>query len=148
MQIDLGRIAIVQIPSRGQSGPSQNPEQHPRPFDLRSIGHDRQPPREPLRNGCDRPLRMIEVRIGEDVRVVEGALSDQMLGIDRKSSARTEIQHVVMVQVAVQHSDIAGLSQQCFRRLGAFDEDTAVFRRSRFEIAEPLRQRQQTRRRI
>ena len=91
---------------------------------------------------------MIEVRIGEDVRVVERAFSDDVLGIDSKPPALTEIQHIIMVQVAMQNADIARFGQQHSRGFRGFRKNAAVLCHSGFEIAKPLYQRQEIWRRI
>jgi hypothetical protein len=51
--------------------------------------------------------RATEVRIAEHRRVVERAVAQQPLRVDRQPATRAEIQHVVVVQVAVQRPDLA-----------------------------------------
>lgn len=100
-------------------------------------------PREAVGLGRDGSARIGKVRVGEDAGEVEATLSDQMLGVNGKPAARPEVENVAMMQITMQHPDLAGTGQQRTCSIGATDKDTAVGGRRRFQIMKPLRQRDQ-----
>jgi hypothetical protein len=81
------------------------------------------------------------------VGVIEGALSDETLGIDRKPATGFKIEDISVVDVPVQHRDFSGLSQQSGCRHGGPAQDAAMGVRGGCERLKPLLQRKQIRRR-
>ncbi len=76
--------------------------------------------------GRDRPCRIGQIRICEDVGEVEAALANEVLWIDREPAARAEVEHVVVVQVAVQNHDLTLIAEQCLGNLGRAAQDAAM----------------------
>ncbi len=94
---------------------------------------------EDVRERRDRWHAIGKIRMAEEVRAVEASLADQALGVDGQPAAIAEVEHVAMMEVAVQHPDIARRRQERLRGAGAPLQDAAVPGRCRHEIAKPGR---------
>lgn len=84
----------------------------------------------------DGARRVGHVRIGENIGIVEAALTAQAPGIDGEPAAFAEVQHVVVVKVAVQDDDVAGLGKQLAGDDVGASEQAAMDRGHRGQVVE------------
>ncbi|MNL49163.1 hypothetical protein D3C87_1720740 [compost metagenome] len=84
--------------------------------------------------------RVGQIRVAENIGVVERAFAVQALGVDDQPAAFAEIQHVVVMHVAMQHGDLARVVQQGAGVAGALGQDAAVRLGHGPQVREPFLQ--------
>ena len=70
--------------------------------------------------------RMGEVRIAQDLREIETALTETILRVDRQPAARAEMQAIAMMAITMQRNDVARIGQQLACDGGAFCQDATL----------------------
>ena len=68
---------------------------------------------------ADRACWIVKIRVGEDVGVSRTALAQKPLRVDGEPTARAEIEHVAVMQVAMQDDDLARFGEQGARNFGS-----------------------------
>jgi hypothetical protein len=120
------RVFVLQKPSRRQPCPRENPLQQAVTFQTCSFRHQIQPSMEASRLSGDRAGRIAEIRIGKDIGKVEAALTDQTVRVDCAPAAITEVEHVVMVEVAMKDRLLSWISEQGLCCLEALGQNAAM----------------------
>ncbi len=102
-----------------------------------------QPSMEAARSGSNRAVRVTQIWIGENIRKVKAALTDQTMWVDCTPAAFTEVEHVVMVEVAMEDRLLTRVSQQFLQCLKALNQNTPMLCSGSFKVVEPNVQRNQ-----
>src|SRR5882762_6773505 len=125
-EVEIGRLAVGQMPGRGQARESQGPFEQPASLERGGDGQYLDLTVEPPR--CERGRG---VGIAQDVDEIEGAFAPKGLGVDRQPAARAGIEDVAVMDVAVQHHRLARVGQQLARRRIGFGQESALAARRR-----------------
>ena len=104
-------VAIIAEPHRRQPCAGSDPTQQAGALEAGQRGHLFYARGKPLGPGGHMDAGAAEVRVAEQRRVIERAIAQQPLRVDRQPAARAEIEHVVVVQVAVQRPDLLFVTQ-------------------------------------
>ena len=108
------RVTRSRVPRRRQRAPRHEPLGEAPGVEARGIRHERETRLEPARRQGDR-----RSRVAAQARVLERALAEQALGVDREPAALAEVEHVAVMEVAVQGDHVALVVEQRDREVGA-----------------------------
>src|SRR5438477_563999 len=96
-QPQLNTVAILHAPHRGKTRVRKHPFEKSLPVNVRLARDDVETSHEHIRRRGAR-----QIRIAEDVRVIERPLAQQSFRIDRQPPAMAVMQDIVVMDVAVQ----------------------------------------------
>src|SRR5690606_37684026 len=117
--------------------PGKNPVHQAPALELRCLCHHLHAPCETARLCRDRVSGIGQIRIGEDIGEVEAALAHETLGVDGQPAACSEVQHIAMMQIAMQHTDLAWFGQQYAGGLPTAGKNSTMNRSSRLQFSKP-----------
>lgn len=108
-KVNLGAslVAVADEPGGRKAGPSDDPLEHSDRLNAGLFCHNTEARFQASWQCCHRLRRIIEVRVGEDVREVERGLSHKAVGVDGEPTTFGEVEDVVVMKVAVEGADVA-----------------------------------------
>jgi GTP-binding protein YchF len=126
-------LPLLHRPGCGQAEEGDRPVDQPWGGDAGLCADGGKPGLEPARMGCGRG-----VRVAKDVDVIEAGLTDQALRIDRQPAATAEVEHISVMDVAVQGHDVALVVEQAPGCPRGQCDGAARTRRRRIKGPEPV----------
>ncbi|GBQ20922.1 hypothetical protein AA12717_0715 [Gluconacetobacter sacchari DSM 12717] len=118
-----------------------NPSGQPDAIDARRFRNQIDPPGEDVRQVRVAAGPPGEIGVEEQRGEIEAALAEQALGIDGEPAFRAEVQHVSIMEVAMERDLFAGPGQQRARRGGTAAQPVAAFGEDGQKVAKPVIQR-------
>ena len=114
--VDGGRFAIAHKPRRRQSGPGEHPAQQAPPFETSRFGDPFNAPPEAARVNGDPARGIVEIKIRKMLAKSNPRSPATPFGSIGSQPRAPKIQHIAIVQVAVQHGHVARRVHQGIRR--------------------------------
>ena len=103
-------VTLFHAPRGGQPRVGEHPFEQALAVEIRCLRDEVESAGEDRRSGGG-----VEIRIAEDVRVVERALSAQTLGVDRPPAALVVVRNVAVMDVTMQRNGTWSVSQKLSR---------------------------------